>query len=45
MSDAMSQSYYEVMEVYKQPISIRYVPRIIGWGSLLSFAVGLYQVA
>jgi hypothetical protein len=45
MSDAMSQSYHEVMEVYKQPISIRYVPRIIGWGSLLSFAVGLYQVA
>mgnify|MGYP001477900084 FL=1 len=41
----MSQSYHEVMEVYKQPISIRYVPRIIGWGSLLSFAVGLYQVA
>ena len=45
MSDAMSQSYHEVMEVYKQPISIRYVPRIIGWVSLLSFAVGLYQVA
>ena len=45
MSDAMSQSYHEVMEVYKQPISIKYVPRIIGWGSLLSFAVGLYQVA
>lgn len=45
MSDAMSQSYHEVMEVYKQPISIRYIPRIIGWGSLLSFAVGLYQVA
>ena len=45
MNDSMSQSYHEVMEVYKQPISIRYVPRIIGWGSLLSFAVGLYQVA
>ena len=45
MSDAMSQSYHEVMEVYKQPISIRYVPRIIGWGSVLSFAVGLYQMA
>ena len=45
MSDTMSQSYHEVMEVYKQPVSIRYIPRIIGWGSFLSFAVGLYQVA
>jgi len=43
MSDAMSQSYHEVMEVYKQPI--RYIPRIVGWGSILTFAVGLYQAA
>ena len=45
MSDAMSQSYHDVMEVYKHPISIRYVPKIIGWGSILTFAVGLYQMA
>jgi len=45
MSDAMSQSYHEVMEAYKQPISIRYVPRVLGWGSIFTFAVGLYQVA
>jgi|TARA_A100001015_G_scaffold124904_1_gene138424 hypothetical protein len=45
MNDSMSQSYHEVMEVYKQPISIRYIPRIVGWGSILTFAVGLYQAA
>ena len=43
MSDAMSQSYHDVMEVYKHPISIRYIPRIVG--SILTFAVGLYQMA
>ena len=31
MSDLMSQSYHDVMEVYKHPPSIRYVPRIFGW--------------
>ncbi len=45
MSDAMSKSYQDVMEVYKHPISIRYIPKIIGWGSVLTFAVGLYQMA
>ena len=45
MSDAMSQSYHDVMEVYKHPISIRYIPRIVGGGSLLTLAVGLYQMA
>ena len=45
MSDAMSQSYHDVMEVYRRPMSIRFVPRIAGWGSTIIFAVGLYQVA
>ena len=45
MSDAMSQSYHDVMKAYKHPISIKYVPRIVGWGSILTFAVGLYQMA
>ena len=37
MSDYMSQSYHDVMEVYKRPISIRYIPRIFSW--LLVFVV------
>ena len=37
MSDLMSQSYHDVMEVYKRPISIRYIPRIFSW--LLVFVV------
>tara|TARA_B100000212_G_scaffold238016_1_gene181169 strand:+ start:292 stop:666 length:375 start_codon:yes stop_codon:yes gene_type:complete len=31
MSDLMSQSYHDVMEVYKHPISIKYIPRIFSW--------------
>jgi len=45
MSDAMSQTYHDVMEVYKRPMPIRFIPRIAGWGSTIIFAVGLYQVA
>ena len=45
MSDAMNQSYHDVMEVYKRPMSISFIPRIAGWGSTIIFAVGLYQVA
>ena len=26
MSDYMSQSYHDVMEVYKRPMSVRYIP-------------------
>ena len=37
MSDLMSQSYHDVMEVYKHPISVRYIPRIFSW--LLVFVV------
>ena len=28
MSDLMSQSYHDVMEVYKRPMSVRYIPSI-----------------
>ena len=31
MDDYMSQSYHDVMEVYKRPMSIKYVPRIFSW--------------
>jgi len=38
-------NYHDVMEAYKHPISIKYLPRIAGWGSAFIFAVGLFQVA
>ena len=28
MSDLMSQSYHDVMDVYKRPMSVRYIPSI-----------------
>ena len=28
ISDAMSPSYHDVMEVYKRPMSVRYIPNI-----------------
>ena len=41
MSDLMSQSYHDVMEVYKRPMSVRYIPSIF-WAFVsvisLSFA-------
>ena len=41
MSDFMSQSYHDVMEVYKRPMSVRYIPTIF-WAFVsvisLSFA-------
>ena len=41
MSDYMSQSYHDVMEVYKRPMSVRYIPTIF-WAFVsvisLSFA-------
>ena len=41
MSDYMSQSYHDVMEVYKRPMSVRYIPSIF-WAFVsvisLSFA-------
>ncbi len=41
MSDLMSQSYHDVMEVYKRPMSVKYIPTIF-WAFVsvisLSFA-------
>ncbi|AJK27656.1 hypothetical protein PTIM40_217 [Cyanophage P-TIM40] len=48
MSDAMSQTYHDVMEVYKQPMSVKVIPNVLrfaAWGSTFLFAVGLSQVA
>ena len=45
MSDAMSKSYHDVMEVYKRPMSIRYVPRIISWFMVFGLLFGVSQTA
>ena len=45
MSDYMSQSYHDVMEVYKRPMSIRFIPRIIGWVSTFLILLGVGTTA
>ena len=45
MSDYMSQSYHDVMEVYKRPMSVRYIPRILGWVSAFFILLGVHSTA
>ena len=45
MDDYMSQSYHDVMEVYKRPMSIKYVPRIFSWLLVFGLLVGVSQTA
>jgi len=45
MSDHLSLSYHDVMEVYKHPISIRYIPRIVGWVSAFFILLGVHSTA
>ena len=45
MDDYMSQSYHDVMEVYKRPMSIRYVPRIISWFMVFGLLFGVSHPA
>ena len=45
MSDFMSQSYHEVMEAYKRPQSIRFIPRIFGWLTVFIHLVGVSKTA
>ena len=46
MSDYMSQSYHDVMEVYKRPMSVRYIPSIF-WAfvSVISLSLAFPQIA
>jgi len=37
MSDYMSQSYHDVMQVYRRPMSVRYIPNILG--SFVTFSI------
>ena len=45
MSDLMSQSYHDVMEVYKRPMSVRYIPTFF-WAvvSVVSLSLVFPQV-
>ena len=40
MSDLMSQSYHNVMEVYKRPMSVRYIPSIF-WALISVISLSL----
>ena len=46
MSDLMSQSYHDVMEVYKRPMSVRYIPTFF-WAivSVVSLSLAFPQIA
>ena len=41
----MSQSYHEVMEAYKRPPSIRFIPRIFGWLTVFILLFGVSKTA
>ena len=44
MSDIMSQSYHDVMEAYKKPISVRVIPRMISWITIFVLVLGVSEV-
>ena len=41
MSDLMSQSYHDVMEVYKRPMSVKYIPTLFLGTLYVSFHLSL----
>ena len=45
MADHLSLSYHDVMEVYKRPMSVRYIPRIVGWVSAFFILLGVHSSA
>ena len=45
MDDYMSQSYHDVMEVYKRPMSVRFIPRIFSWLLVFGLLFGVTQTA
>ncbi len=46
MSDMLPQSYHDVMEVYKRPMSVKYIPSIF-WAfvSFISFSLAYPALA
>tara|TARA_B100000902_G_scaffold357275_1_gene371621 strand:+ start:97 stop:471 length:375 start_codon:yes stop_codon:yes gene_type:complete len=45
MSDLMSQSYHDVMEAYKRPMNIRFLPRLVSWILVFGLLFGVTQTA
>jgi len=45
MSDLMSQSYHDVMEAYKRPMNIRFLPRLVSWIIVFGLLFGVTQTA
>ena len=45
MADHLSLSYHDVMEVYKRPMSVRYIPRIVGWVSAFFILLCVHSTA
>ena len=45
MDDYMSQSYHDVMEVYKRPMSVRFIPRVFSWLFVFALLFGVSQTA
>jgi len=38
-------TYQDVMETYRHPISVRYIPRIFGWLAVFIILVGVHSTA
>ena len=38
-------TYHDVMQAYKQPPSIKYLPRIFGWLTVFIVLVGVHSTA
>ena len=38
-------TYQDVMETYRHPISVRYIPRLFGWLTVFMILVGVHSTA
>jgi len=38
-------NYHDVMEAYKRPIALEFIPRVFGWLSVLFILVGVHSTA
>ena len=45
MADHLSVSYHDVMEAYKRPMNIRFIPRIVSWLIVFGLLFGVTKTA
>ena len=38
-------NYHDVMEAYKRPMALEFIPRLLGWMSVLFILVGVHSTA